>query len=113
MLPKEKRLNLKKDFKWAASGRKLQTKNLTLFIKTGDNLYPRVGIAVSSKVFKKSTLRNKAKRIASSGFEKLYIRLPSNINILVLPKESVFDVKSEDLYAELESLFSKEQILKL
>lgn len=111
MLPRKKRLNLKKDFKWVASGKKIYTKHITLFIKMGDNLIPRVGIATSSKVFKKSTQRNKAKRIVSSSFESIYERLPKNINIVALPKIGVLDVKSGNVLLDLEETLGRERVI--
>ena len=107
MLSKDKRLNLKKDFKWAASGKKTETKFLKLFIKMGDNKHPRVGIATSSKAFKKSTQRNRAKRLASVAFESLYSRLPKTANILVLPKVGILEVKSSDVLLDLEEGLKK------
>ena len=111
MLPKEKRLNLKKDFEWVAAGKKLETKYLKLFIKLGDNQVPRVGIAVSGKSFKKATERNRARRITSAAFETLYRSFPQSINILALPKSQVVNVKSGDLLLDLEEGLKKEKIL--
>lgn len=111
MLPKEFRLNLQKDFKWAASGKKLETKFAKLFIKTGDNVFPRIGIAVSGKVFKKATQRNRARRLVSYGLEQLYQRLPSNINIVALPKSGVIEVKSEEVLMDLELILKNEKVI--
>ena len=111
MLPKPKRLNLKKDFKWVAAGKKLETKYLKIFVKLGDNEMPRIGIAVSSKSFQKATERNRVKRIVSAAFEVLYPRLPQNINIVALPKTAVSKVKSSDVFLDLEEGLKKDKIL--
>lgn len=111
MLRKNIRLNLKKDFRWVASGKKIETKLVKLFIKNGDNSTARIGIAVSTSLFKKATDRNRAKRILSAAFEKLYQRLPENINIIALPKRGYLDVKSDDLTLELETALKKEGLL--
>ncbi len=111
MLPKPQRLNLKTDFKWVAAGKKLETKYLKLFIKTGDNQMPRVGIAVSSKVFKKATERNRARRLTSSAFESIYNRLPKDINIVALPKAGITSVKSSDALLDLEGKLTDEKII--
>ncbi len=108
MLPKSQRLNLKKDFKWVASGKKLETKYLKLFVKLGDNQMPRVGIAVSGKSFRKATQRNRAKRLVSAAFESLYASLPSAINIVALPKARVIDVKSSDVLLDLKEALRNE-----
>lgn len=111
MLPKLKRLNLKKDFKWIASGKRLETKYLKLFIRESDNQMPRVGIATSGKFFKKAVERNHAKRLTSAAFEALYQNLPANINILVLPKSGIINVKSSDVLLDLEEGLKREGIL--
>lgn len=107
MLPKPKRLNLKKDFKWVASGKRIYSKYATIFTRLGDNSFPKIGIAVPSKVFKSATLRNRARRLLSKGFEDVYSKLPNSINIVALPKEGILDVKSSDLLIELESVLKK------
>lgn len=111
MLPKLKRLNLKTDFKWVAAGKKLETKYLKVFVKLGDNETPRIGIAVSSKTFPKATDRNRARRVTSAALEPLYQNLPSNINIIALPKIGVINVKSGDILLDLEEGLKKEKIL--
>ncbi|MBI2039703.1 ribonuclease P protein component [Candidatus Microgenomates bacterium] len=111
MLSKEKRLNLKIDFKWVASGRKLETKYLKLFVKSGDNRTPRVGIALGSKSFKKATQRNRAKRVASAAFGMLYKKLPPNANIIALPKTGVLEVKSSDVLLDLEKTLKHEKFI--
>lgn len=107
MLSGDKRLNLAKDFKWVAAGRRLETKYLKLFVKSGDNQTPRVGVAVSSKVFKKATERNRAKRLTSAVFEALFLHLPGTINIVALPKAGVLRVKSGDVLSDLEEGLKK------
>lgn len=111
MLSKEKRLNLKKDFKRIASGRKLDTKHLRLFLKEGDNEVVRIGIATSAKSFKKSSERNRARRLASFAFEALYPKLPSSINIVALPKQGILGVKSQDVLLDLERVLKNAKII--
>lgn len=111
MLPKSQRLNLKKDFKWVASGKKVETKYLKLFVKHGDNQIPRIGIAVSGKSFRKATQRNRVKRLVSAAFESIYSKLPSEVNIVALPKARVIDVKSSDVLADLEVILRDEKII--
>lgn len=109
MLPKSQRLNLKKDFKWVAGGKKLETKYLKLFLRTGENQHPRVGIAISSNIFKKSSQRNRARRLISAAFEALYSKLPQTINITALPKAGILSVKSGDVLLDLEGGLKKEK----
>ena len=107
MLSKDKRLNLKKDFKWVAAGRKLESQYLTLFLRYGENTKARVGIAVSSKVFKKATERNRARRLVSQAFQSTISQLPSTVNMVALPKQGVLDVKSTDVLLDLEQALKK------
>lgn len=111
MLPKPQRLNLKKDFKWVAAGKKIESKSFKLFTKIGENELARVGIALSGKSFKKAVDRNRARRLTSQAFQELYLKLPSTINIVALPKVGILDVKSEDLFLELEKIFKYEKII--
>ncbi len=111
MLPKSQRLNLKKDFKWVAAGQKLETKYLKLFIKTGDNVISRVGIAVSGKTFKKAHERNRARRLVAQAFQSTAYRLPPTANIVALPKEGILSVKSQDVLLDLEEILKHEKII--
>lgn len=101
MLSKTFRLNLKKDFKWVVSGKLVDTKFAKLYLKVGENEAPRIGIASSSKTFKKSTERNRARRLVSEAFQSIIHHLPSTINILVLPKAPILGVKSGDVLLDL------------
>lgn len=111
MLSKDKRLNLKTDFKWVAAGKKLETKFLKLFLRLGDNQAPRVGIAGSAKVFKKAHDRNRARRLTSAVFEVLYSKLPQSINIVAMPKEPIINVSSGDVLIDVEEVLRKEKII--
>lgn len=111
MLPKSQRLNLKKDFRWVAAGKKLETKYTKLFVRIGSNLIPRIGIAVSSNIFKKSSQRNRARRLVSAAFEALYSKLPQTINITALPKAGILSVKSGDILLDLEERLTDEKII--
>lgn len=111
MLSKPKRLNLKKDFKFVASGKRSDTKLLTLFVRTGDNKWPRVGIAVSSKHFKNASERNRAKRLVSFALESIYVGLPANINIVALPKSGILIVESKDVVLDIERTLRSEKII--
>ena len=111
MLPKPKRLNLKKDFKWVAAGKKIDSKYAKLFIRIGDNINPRIGIAVPSSQFKKATQRNRARRIVSVALEPLYAKLPKSINIVALPKTAIDNVKSGEVLLDLEAKLKDEKII--
>lgn len=111
MLPQNKRLNLKKDFKRVASGKRIETKFLKLFTRLGDNLNAKVGIAVSAKTFSKPTDRNRARRLTAQAFQTIYFKLPNDINIVALPKAGIISVKSSDVLSDLEAAFKNEKII--
>lgn len=111
MLPKENRLNLEKDFKRVAAGKKIETKFAKLFVKMDDNANPRIGIAVSGKVFKKASDRNRARRVISQALQSIFLDLPKNINILALPKHSVLEVKSGEVLMDLRAILKHEKII--
>ena len=111
MLPKFQRLNLKIDFKWVASGKKIDTKFATLFIKTGDNSTARVGIAISAARFKKANQRNRAKRLLSQALQSIYQKLPQTLNIVALPKVGILKVKSAEVLKDLGNVLKDEKII--
>lgn len=111
MLPKSERLNLRKDFKWAITGKLTDTKYAKLYLRTGENQIPRIGIATASKTFKKATERNRARRLISQALQSIYNQLPSTINILVLPKQAVLGVKSGDVLLELQEKLKDAKII--
>lgn len=111
MLEKSKRLNLKKDFKWVATGRRIETKFTKIFIKMGENSLPRIGIATAKANFKKSSERNRARRLLSFALQSLYGKLPSNSNIITLPKAGILEVKSNEVLLDLETTLKNEKII--
>ncbi len=107
MLSRNKRLNLKKDFSWVASGRKEANSLVKLFIRFGDNKTPRVGIALSKSTFKKATERNRARRLISTGFEALYTTLPEKINIVAMPQANVLKANPKEITDALDDLLKR------
>lgn len=93
------------------AGKKLDSKFVTIFARIGDNPCPKIGIALSGKVFKRAVDRSRAKRLASGAFEPLYEKLSANINIVALPKASILSVKSGDVLLELEQTLLDEKII--
>ncbi|OGE70795.1 hypothetical protein A2617_01790 [Candidatus Daviesbacteria bacterium RIFOXYD1_FULL_41_10] len=123
MLPKSKRLNLKKDFKWVASGQKIEDSLMKIFYRSCDpstqftlslskGSGPSVGIALSTSVFRKAVDRNRARRLTSKAFEGLYDKIPRNLNIVAMPKAGILDKKSGEVIKDLEELLMKNDLLK-
>ncbi len=101
MLPKPSRLNLKQSFKWVRSGRSYDNKYARIFLRMGENTFPKVGISTSSKVFKQAVDRNRSRRLLSKAIEMLYPNLPKNINIILLPKSEIIEATSNQVYTSL------------
>lgn len=106
MLPKSKRLNLKKDFKWVAQGKRLETVNFKLFFRYGENTQPKVAVATSSQLFKKATQRNKAKRTAFKALQEVYPALQRGTNLVIMPKSAVLEKSVKELTEELKNVQS-------
>lgn len=104
MLPKKSRLNLTKSFKFVVAGKKVDTPHFRLAYKEGENEHPAVGIAVSGKVFKKANLRNRARRLASSAIQSHYASLRKNLNLVIMPKATILQCKTERLIEELKNV---------
>jgi ribonuclease P protein component len=101
MLPKNKRLNLKKDFKWVVSGKRFETKDLKIYLKVSDGLAPKVGISLSKKELAQAADRNRAKRLVSEAVKKIYPALSKGANLIIIPKKGVLSASIEALSSQL------------
>lgn len=101
MLPKTARLNLSKEFKQVASGKRLATANLVIFRKEDLNERPLVGIAVSKKTLRLSVSRNRAKRLVATAVYSIYHSLPKNLKLVIMPKIGVLKCSPKELEEEL------------
>ncbi len=104
MLPKLQRLNLKKNFKFVASGAKLETRSFKLMYRFSTNDNPLVGVAISSSNFKKANLRNKARRLSYLAIEDYYLDLPKGINLVIMPKAGILNDTVDELKKELKNV---------
>lgn len=111
MLPKNKRLNLKTEFKRVRLGKTINTPLLKLIIKKEGSGPTRIGVAITTSLFKKSHQRNKVKRVVFSAFENIYSQLPEGLSIIALPKQRVIDVKSDDLIKDLMDTLKRAKVL--
>lgn len=94
-----------------AAGKKIESGLLKLFYRENLGDLTRVGIATSSQTFKKAHLRNRARRLVSTGFEQLYDKLKVGISIIALPKEEVLNHNSKEVAQDLEQLLKKAGLL--
>lgn len=104
MLPKSARLNLKYSFKKVSSGKRAETAHLKImYIFEGDNP-PLVGVAISSKSFKKAVERNKAKRVVFGAAALRYSELQRGLNLVIMPKPTVLESNVEAIAKELDEV---------
>lgn len=101
MLPKSRRLNLKKDFKWVVQGKRKETDSFKFFFKPGSNKFPKIGVAVSKDYFKKSHQRVQAKRSSFQAVKQVYDSLPNNLNLVIMPKTVILKKAPQALFEEL------------
>ncbi len=109
MLPKSNRIILPSDFyKLKKFGKRFSNQYFSISVVKESNLEtPIFSVIVSKMIAKKSTQRNKLKRLAKSLIIKNRLKLPSNIKCLVFPKPSILTVKYSDLETEFLNLFNQ------
>lgn len=106
MLSKAQRLNLKTSFRWVASGKSVTTNSFKLFYRFGQNETALVGVSLRSSEFKKSVLRNKAKRICFELARQSYDQLPKGLNLVIMPRAQILETNSEKLSTEFKNALS-------
>ncbi|MBI3485830.1 ribonuclease P protein component [Candidatus Daviesbacteria bacterium] len=104
MLPKFKRLNLKRSFKWVASGNKIDTPFFKIMYQFGENDFPLVGIAASKNNFKKAVDKNRARRLVSVAIQNLYPNLRNNLNLVIMPRAAILEKSPKDIEQTLKNV---------
>jgi ribonuclease P protein component len=110
MLPKTKRLNLSKSFQWVSQGKIINDQFFQLRVRFGENEQALIGIALSSKNFKKAHNRNQAKRLVSSLIEEFYPTLPKGLNLVIMPKGEILEANKEKVRVSLKDCLEKTTI---
>ena len=103
MLSKENRLNLKTSFRWVAQGKSFTSQNFKLYYRLGENNHPLVGVSIVSAQFKKSNLRNQAKRIMFDLSVNNWDQLHKNLNLVIMPRNQVLDLPLDVLDTEFKN----------
>lgn len=105
MLPKNNRLNLSTEFKEVAGGKRLESKDLVVFVKNAPSSPASlVGVAVSKKVCAKAVDRNALKRKVFLAVEQILGQLKESLKIVIMPKASSKDTSTKVLESELEEV---------
>ncbi len=110
MLLKSRRLNLRTNFRWVASGQSFTSENFKFFYRLGENETPLVGVSIVSAQFKKANLRNQAKRIMFNLANLNYHKLHKNLNLVIMPRSQVLDLSPEILNKEFSYAISRLKI---
>lgn len=95
-----------------AAGQKIEDSLLKIFYRPGSDPISKLGIALSSSVFKRAVDRNRARRLTSKAFEDLYDRIADKQNIIAMPKAGILKKKSDAVARVLEELLQNANLLK-
>lgn len=93
------------------SSKRVHGNFFTIFKKNIQNSEVKLAISVSKKISKKSTIRNKIRRLTSSSFLNYLDLIPSG-HYLVLPNAKVLNSPFIDLKSDIENIFSLKDSLK-
>ncbi len=93
-------------------GKKIEGKNLVLFIIENNFKFNRLGLIVKKEIGN-AVVRNKTKRRAREAYRQINRKLFQGYDIIIFVKKSVVGLEYFELYGELESLFYKEKFLFL
>ena len=109
MLPKNSRIITPSDFyKIKKFGKRLSDSNLSIVYLTENDLKKSIfSVIVSKTIAKKSSDRNKLKRIYKGLIIRNLSKIPSNIKCIVFPKFSSIKLKNSELDAEFLQIFKK------
>jgi len=103
----QRKLSKTSEFKKVFSeGRRIESKNLIIFISKNDYSFNRPGIIVK-KELGKAVARNKVKRRLRESFRLINKKLFPGYDIIVLAKNSIRKSNYFEICHDLESLFYK------
>lgn len=106
MLPKENRLTQKQDFDIVRTRGKLIQSNSFAFgyLATSAEIPSRFGFIVSTKISKKATLRNRAKRAIRQGIQQNLNNLKPGIDGVFLAKTSILTKANSEIITEVKAV---------
>jgi len=115
MLPKNNRLDLKKDFSEIKKRGKLLRGKLFDFLlqkPVADFCPPAFAFIVSKKITKKATKRNRIKRLLSEVVRSFLSQLHPGIKGVFLAKKEILEKNFAEIKNEVEATFKKERLFK-
>ena len=92
--------------------RSFNTPAFFLKVSPNDLEISRFGFVVRKAVDKRATARNRIKRVLRSCIEEMLDEFLPGQDLLFMLKGSILEMKRQDLYNEVHTLFKEKQLLK-
>lgn len=107
---KDERLRYSREFnRVRAEGRKVSSQNFSVFYLENRKECSRIGIGIRKRVAN-SPRRNRAKRLIREFFRLNKHRLPKGLDLFILPKKDIADLKYSEVERELGELLIERSI---
>ena len=88
------------------NGKRIKTRNFTIYSAANYTGFPRIGISVSKKTVSRAVDRNRAKRLVREAF-RLNRSLFNQNDTIVVVTGSIHDANLHDIVTEIQSGLSK------
>lgn len=112
MFPKRARLRHERDHETVRRlGRRIRDQCLSVRVVRGSATQARVAVVVSKRVDRRATERNRIKRQLRSIMARLYVRLPTNADVVVYAQPPAKQRSFADLRARLQNLLQRLSLL--
>lgn len=108
MLKKEYRLPAKARLNDSSS---LNSSSYRLMITKNNLPVSRFGFIINKRIDKRSTVRNRIKRLIRSCIEEMLPKIKTGYDMLFIIRKNVIDRKRITLYDEIENLFNNHKLL--
>ena len=112
MLPKRERLSSEREIRDTIKRKQYEKKRPLLYFTAKDNGlgFSRLCV-VTSKKLGKATIRNRLRRICSQAFsEIMHKKAKKHVDMVIFPRSSATDKKSDAIIEELGKALAKEKI---
>lgn len=111
MLSKAKRLNIRKSFSWLRSGTRVETEHLGILYKYSPDHKPKLAVRILKTNFKKSTTRNKIRRLVFKGIELVYDKLKTGVCIIITVKPNILYLDNGNIPQAVVEILNQAKLL--
>lgn len=113
MLPSQNRLTQKADFELVKlEGKVVQADSFAfVFIEKNEEIPSRFGFIVSTKISKKATLRNRAKRALREGLRQNLFYTKKGIDAVFLAKTSILKKSTTEIMNEVKEILTLSKVM--